>query len=66
MAGAAERDAVWGEGVTGKEELALLRKSGVKQLVDWCNKAEGRIDGLGILLLLAPCSPRLQSHELSK
>ena len=33
------------------EELALLRKSGVEQLVDWINKAEGRIDGLGFLLL---------------
>lgn len=29
----------------------MLSKSGVKELVDWCNTAEGRIDGLGILLL---------------
>lgn len=29
----------------------MLSKSGVKELVDWCNKAEGRIDGLGVLLL---------------
>ena len=33
------------------EELAVLKRTGVELLVDWINEAEGRIDGLGYLLL---------------
>lgn len=29
----------------------MLKKTGVEVLVDWINEAEGRIDGLGFLLL---------------
>ena len=33
------------------EELAVLKNTGVELLVNWINEAEGRIDGLGCLLL---------------
>ena len=33
------------------EELAVLKKTGVELLINWINEAEGRIDGLGFLLL---------------